>query len=108
MILQLKRELEQVSPIGGGVEMNMTSLLAFPPAVRQLVTWIMRQKLVQVASVADYLKQDEPATQDLLDLLVEKGLVEEERSAEGRQYLVPVRSSRNYRVPERIWKALDE
>ncbi len=108
MYAQLIRELEQVTPIGGDVELNVTSLLSFPPAIRQFITWIMRQKLVQVGNVASYLNQDESATQTMMDLLVQKGLVEEERSAAGLQYQVPVRSSRNYRVPERIWKALDD
>ncbi|GAP13671.1 hypothetical protein LARV_01426 [Longilinea arvoryzae] len=108
MYAQLIRELEQVSPITRDVELNVTNLLSFPPAVRQFITWIMRQKLVQVNSVTSFLDQDEPTSQALMDLLVQKGLVEEERSAKGLQYQVPVRSSRNYRVPERIWKALDE
>ncbi len=108
MYAQLIRELDQVSPISGEVELNVTSLLSFPPAVRQLITWIMRQKLVQVDGVAGFLDQDELTTQGMMDLLVQKGLVEEERSEKGLQYQVPVRSSRNYRVPERIWKALDE
>lgn len=108
MFAQLKRELEQVAPLKGDVELNMTSLLAFPPGVRQLTTWMMRQKLVQVSGVAKFIGQDESTTQALMDLMVQKGLVEEEQSADGLQYLVPVRSSRNYRVPERIWKALDD
>lgn len=108
MFEQLKSELEQTPPLSRGAELNMTSLLAFPPGLRQLLTWIMRQKLVQVNKVAEHLGQDEAATQVLMDLLSQKGMVEEERSAEGPQYQVPMRSSRNYRVPERVWKALDD
>lgn len=108
MFEQLKSELDQTPPLSRGVELNMTNLLSFPPGLRQLLTWIMRQKLVQVGKVAEYLKLDEPNAQILMDLLSQKGLVEEEHSAGGPQYQVPVRSSRNYRVPERVWKALDE
>jgi hypothetical protein len=108
MFAQLKRELDQVPPLAEAGELNMSNLLGFPPGLRQLITWIMRQKLVQVGKVASFLGLDEPTSQTLMDLLVQKGFVEEASSAEGPQYQVPVRSSRNYRVPERIWKVLDD
>jgi hypothetical protein len=108
MFEQLKLELDQTPPVTGAVELNMTSLLGFPPGLRQLLTWILRQKVVQAARVAEFIREDEQTAQTLMDLLSQKGLVEEEQGEEGVHYLVPVRSSRNYRVPERVWKALDE
>jgi hypothetical protein len=108
MLDQLKSELDQIGLSGEAVEVNMTSLLNFPPRLRQLITWIMRQKVVQVAGVAQFLEISERETQVLMDRMVKKKLIEEEQSADGAHYLVPVHSTRNYRVPERVWKALDE
>ncbi len=109
MFDQLKRELDQAPAVTTAADLNMSNLLTFPPGIRQLVTWIMRLRVVHVSKVAEYLGQDEPNTQALMDLLIQKGLVEEDRSTGELHYQVPsVRSSRNYRVPTRVWKALDE
>lgn len=108
MFDQLKGELDQAPQIDSTTSLNMTSLLTFPAELRQFMTWIMRQKTVQVSKVAQYFGQEEPAAQELLELMVKKGLIEEVQSAEGMNYQVPVRSSRNYRVPDRVWKAINE
>ncbi len=108
MFEQLKLELDQVPQVTQADDLNMTSLLTFPPGLRQLITWIMRQRVVNVNTVAEYIGQDKMHTTWFMDLLVKKGLVEEEHSTGQLQYQVTVRSSRNYRVPARVWKALDE
>lgn len=108
MFAQLLAEFEALPASFDTGELNMTRLLVFPPGMRQLLTWMMRQKVVQVSAVAAYLEQDEPTTQAFLDGLIHKGLLEEARSQTGRLYQVPIRSSRNYRVPDQVWKAIDE
>jgi len=108
MFAQLLAEFETMPPSFAAGELNMTRILVFPPGMRQLLTWMMRQKVVQVAAVAEYLEQDEVTTQAFLDEMIRKGLIEEARSQTGTLYQVPVRSSRNYRVPDQVWKAIDE
>lgn len=108
MFAQLLAEIEALPSSFDTGELNMTRLLVFPPGLRQLLTWMMRQKVVQMAAVAEYLAQDEPTTQAFLEGMIRKGLIEEARSQTGTLYQVPIRSSRNYRVPDQVWKAIDE
>lgn len=108
MFAQLLAEFEALPPSFDTGELNMTRLLVFPPGMRQLLTWMMRQKVVQVVAVAEYIGQDEPTTQTFLDGMIRKGLIEEARGQTGTLYQVPIRSSRNYRVPDQVWQAIDE
>lgn len=108
MLDQLKGELAETPSVKVTGPLNMTSLLVLPPGLRQLLTWVMRQKVVQVNTVAQFLEQEECAVQSLIDSLVKKGLLEEERTENGAIYQVPIHSSRNYRVPDKVWKAIDE
>lgn len=108
MFPQLMAELEDLPPSFEAGELNMTRLLILPPGLRKLLTWMMRQKNLQVATVAAYIGEEEPATQELMDRLVGRGLLEVEPGKTGALYQVPIRSSRNYRVPDQVWKAFDE
>lgn len=108
MFEQLKSELDQTPSVKVTGPLNMTSLLVLPPGIRQLLTWVMRQKVVQADSIAQYIGQDETATQIVINSLVQKGLLEEERTEKGAIYQVPIHSSRNYRVPDKVWKAIDD
>ena len=108
MFPQLKAEIEVMPPSFEAGELNMTRLLVFPPGTRQLLTWMMRQRVVQVEALAEYIGEDEPTTQALINMLIQKRLIEEARSQTGTLYQVPIRSSRNYRVPDQVWKAIDE
>lgn len=108
MFSQLKAEIEAMPPSFEAGELDMTRLLVFPPGIRQLLTWMMRQRVVQVEAVAEHIGEDVPTTQALIDRMIQKGLLEEARSQTGTLYQVPIRSSRNYRVPVQVWKAIDE
>jgi len=108
MFAQLLAEFETMPSSFAAGELNMTRILVFPPGMRQLLTWMMRQKVVQVAAVAEYIGQDESTAQSFLEGMIHKGLIEEARRQTGTLYQVPIRSSRNYRVPDQVWKAIDE
>lgn len=108
MFQQLKKELKEMPPLSSPGQVNMSDLIAFPDGIRKLLNWMVRQKIVQVATVANFLGEDEDSAQELIDVMVKKGLVEEVKTDQGTQYQVTIRSAKKYRVPDKIWKAIDE
>lgn len=109
MVPQLKTELEQMEPVTDAHELNMTNILQFPPATKQLLIWMMRQKVVNPKALAEHLNEDFISALEILGLMVRKGLVEEIKTEHGEEgYTISIRSSRNYRVPDKVWKAIDE
>jgi hypothetical protein len=110
MYQDLKRELDEIPALEDGKELTMTDVLQLPENLRLFLTWMMRQKLVPPESVGKYIEQDFFTTLSFLGHLVKKGLIEETQAAEDheKQFTVSVRSSRNFRVPDKIWKVFDE
>jgi hypothetical protein len=109
MYQDLKRELDELPPLTSADELTMTNLLKYPENLRQFLTWMMRQKVVQVETVGNHIEQDFFTTLAFLGQLVKKGLIEEMHSDSGeKEFTISVRSSRNFRVPDRIWKVFDE
>lgn len=110
MYQDLKQELDDLLPLTSADELTMTNLLKFPENLRLFLTWMMRQKVVQVESVGKYIEQDFFTTLELLGQLVKKGLIEEIHTPSGEKEftLITVRSSRSFRVPDNIWKVFDE
>lgn len=108
MFQQLKKELKEMPPLSSPGQVNMSDLITFPDGIRKTLNWIVRQKIVQVATVASFLGEDEDSAQELIDVMVKKGLVEEVKTDQGTLYQVTIRSAKKYRVPDKIWKAIDE
>jgi hypothetical protein len=108
MFLQLKKELKEIPPLSSPGKVNMSDLIAFPDGIRKMLNWMVRQKVVQVATVINFLGEDESSAQELIDELVNKGLVEEIITDQGPQYQVTIHSTKKYRVPDKIWKVIDE
>jgi hypothetical protein len=110
MYQDLKRELDEFSPLAEGDELTMTLVLKLPDNLRAFLTWMMRQKIVQPETVAKYIEQDFFTTLGFLGQMVKKGLIEEAGQTHDneKQFTVSVRSSRNFRVPDKIWKVFDE
>jgi hypothetical protein len=97
-------ELESVGAVDGVI---MSDLLMYPEGLRHLLSWMMKQKSVQFDDLSGLFEQEAINTRQVLDLLIEKGLVEEVKKENEDQYQVPVKTSRNYRVPKKIWDVFD-
>jgi len=110
MYQDLIHELDEFPELEEGKELTMTDVLQMPDHLRLFLTWMMRQKVVPPEAVAKYIDQDFFTTLDLLGQLVMKGLIEEaaHMDEKEKQFTVSVRSSRNFRVPDKIWKVFDE
>ena len=110
MYQELKHELDEFPALEEGKELTMTDVLQLPDNLRLFLTWMMRQKVVPPEAVAKYIEKDFFATLELIGQLVKKGLIEEAGQTEDneKQFTVSVRSSRNFRVPDKIWKVFDE
>lgn len=110
MYQELKNELEEFPALEEGKELTMTDVLQMPDNLRVFLTWMMRQKVVPPEAVAKYIEIDFFTALGLLGQLVKKGLIEETAHTEDheKQFTVSVRSSRNFRVPDKIWKVFDE
>ncbi len=100
----LKRDVESMTEVEG---LTMTDLLTFPDDLRLLLNWMMRENGVQIEEMASYLAQEVNEARMLLEKMIEKGLIEEIKKKEEEQYQVLVKSSRNYRVPKKIWQVIE-
>jgi hypothetical protein len=100
----LKRDVESMAEVEG---LTMTDLLTFPDDLRLLLNWMMRENGVQIEEMASYLAQEVNEARMLLEKMIEKGLIEEIKKKEEEQYQVLVKSSRNYRVPKKIWQVIE-
>ncbi len=67
-------ELEAVPTVSGLI---MTDILTLPEAVRQFIQWVLRRKNVTFGELADYLEGDDEHTRRVIDLMAEKGFLEE-------------------------------
>lgn len=104
MFNQIKSELESLDSVNG---LHMSDLLEFPQTLSQLLTWMVREKTIQLEELAAYVERDQTDTRALLELLISKGFVEEVKKEDEEQYQVHMKPTRNYRVPKSIWQVLD-
>lgn len=102
---QLLEELQTLNSIGG---VNMNDLLNVSDELRQVFVWMIRQNGFQAEDMETYLGLEDAHVRELLEILVEKGLVEEVSTTQ-RFYanISPTRAGRKYRVSNDLWKALE-
>ena len=105
MFEHLIQELEGVAAVDG---LNMTDLLLFPENLRLFLNWMVRKKnSVQIEDIAGYIQSDPAETRQLLEMLIDKGFIEEIKKNDEEEYKLHVKSSRNYRVPNKIWEVFE-
>ncbi len=112
----LVSELEAVAPISG---LLMTDILDLPDALRQVVRWILRQKYVAQPDLASYLNIDDDTSIPLVEMLLQKGYLEEskaylEEPKDSRKKLYRIRmitvthtTERKKKAPD-LWETLGE
>ena len=83
-------------------------VLLLPDALREFITWIMREQTVGVTEVAAYAGQDEAATASLLTHFVKHGVLGEIDMHGERRYQVQLAPERKRKVSVNLWAALDE
>lgn len=89
-----------------GIDMNQ--LLNLPPALSQLLSWMVRQRGFQAEDVTDFLSCEPAATPTLLERLISKALIEEIKDTQMYQaQVVSSRAARKYRVSDDVWKVFD-
>ena len=81
----LVSELGAVAPIPG---LLMTDILDLPDAIRQVVRWILRQKYVSLPELAAYLGIDNDTTLSVIEMLTQKGFLEESKETKNKQYRI--------------------
>jgi predicted transcriptional regulator len=87
--------------------LRMTDLLTLPDAMRQIVTWMMRQGPVSPAEVAAHIGQDEETAHTTLEALVEQGFVGRTEVEGKTRYRAQLAHRRGRELPQEIWQALD-
>lgn len=87
--------------------LGMGEALALPDALRQLVTWMMRQGDVSLADAMRHTAQDEGTTRTMLNTLVKQGFVQAMEADGGPTYRIRLAVRRGRKIAEEIWQALD-
>jgi len=88
--------------------LTMSDVLDMPDGQRQLINWLLRQRIADLAQVAHFLDCDEAAVRETLAGLVEGGLVREFEQRGTLRYQVRLAPKRGRTMPENLWQALDD
>lgn len=86
---------------------SMVDVLALPDLEQELITWIIRQREVNLAEAVAHLNQQEEAVSNMLNSLSQQGFVEilnQDGELRYRTYLAPKQKSR---TPNQLWQDLD-
>ncbi len=102
---QLQQEWEACRIANG---LRPTDILLLPDALREFLTWIMRENTVGLAEVAAYAGQDEAATASLLTDFVKQGVLDEIDIRGERRYQVQLAPEPKRKASLNLWAALDE
>jgi transcription initiation factor IIE alpha subunit len=98
-------ELESLEATDG---LHMSGMLDISQELRQMLTWMIRQKRFQDEQVAEYLELDLPSIRKLLYVLLYKGFITEAAEEEPGQYRTKITVKPKFRVPKDILDMLDD
>jgi hypothetical protein len=102
---RLQQEWEGCRIVNG---LRPADVLLLPDALREFITWIMRENTVGLSDVAAYAGQDEAATASLLTDFVKQGLLGEIDIRGERRYQVQLAPERKRKPSLDLWHMLDE
>ncbi len=88
--------------------LDMGNILDLPDGEREIITWMLREKSVDLAHMAAHLGQDETHARATLDSLVEKGYVREIDIKGNVEYRVRLKPKRKVNMPSNLWAALED
>ena len=101
---RLQQELEGCRIANG---LRPTDVLLLPDALREFITWIMRENTVGLADVAAYAGQDQVTTASLLTDFVKQGLLGAIDIHGERRYQVQLAPERKRKPSLDLWQMLD-
>lgn len=87
--------------------LDMGNILDLPDDEREIITWMLREKSVDLAKMAVHLGQDEAQARATLDALVEKGYIREIDIKGQVEYRVRLKPKRKVNMPSNLWAAIE-
>ncbi|MBN1140101.1 MAG: hypothetical protein JXM73_26260 [Anaerolineae bacterium] len=94
---------EQAEAVG----VHLLDVLLAPGAEPPLVRWLLRHGAASLAEVAESMGQDQARARAQLTMLIEQGMVQEERTEGETRYRVRLARRGRRTLPAQIWQALD-
>lgn len=88
--------------------LSMSDLLALPDPLDRLCKWLLRQRQVSLADVAEFLEGDEPLAQQAIEELLDRGFVREVAMAGEITYRVRLAPTRKRQIPLDLWQAVSD
>ena len=89
---RLKQELESLDEASN---LTMTAVFMLPKALTKLLSWIIRNKRVQIDTLATYFEQSTEVVSPVIASLVEKNFIEQAEDVGGVYYQVNLGSPKN-------------
>jgi len=105
---RLKQELESLDE---AANLTMTAVFMLPKALTKLLSWIIRNKRVQLNELAKYFEQSEETVRPVVDALVAKNFIERNEDTGDVYYQVNLGSPKNKpsTTPRKNpWPGIDE
>lgn len=87
--------------------LSMADVMMLPDTLRDFINWIMRQQEVSVAAVADYIGEGEEVAQQLIELLLAQGFLQQLDVEGVPRYRLRLAAKQKRQLPKNIWQALD-
>jgi hypothetical protein len=88
--------------------LTMADVLGLPDDVRRLITWLIRERTVDMEDLIRFMGSDEAVVRTLLDDLVEKGYVREFERRGAHCVQVRLAPKRGSTMSDSLWQAIDE
>ena len=88
--------------------LDMGNILDLPDDEREIITWMLREKSVNLAKMAAHLGQDETQARATLAALVEKGYIREIDIKGQVEYRVRLKPKRKVNMPSNLWAAIED
>jgi hypothetical protein len=87
--------------------LRMADTLTLPDPLRRLVTWMVRQREVDLADVNAFMAQDQGAARTLLDRLVAQDVLAVVEAKGEPRYRIRLARRQGRQLPEKIWQAIE-
>ena len=88
--------------------LTMADILTFPPPMRRLANWLVREREVDLPAAVAFMDGDEATTRAVLSEMVGKGYVLALDIRGETRYRIRLARRRRREVPLDIWQSLDE
>lgn len=88
--------------------LSMSDVLVLPDPLDRLCKWMLRQRQVSMGDVVEFLEGDEPAAQQSIVDLLDRGFVREVAMGDTIYYRVRLAPTRKRQIPLDLWQALSD